>query len=606
MINKKGQVTIFIIIAIVLVAAVGLFFTFKDTFGQKSLPANIEPIYTSFLSCVEENTLAGISVLESQAGYIELPEFEPGSRYMPFSSELDFLGNPVPYWYYVSGNNIQKEQVPSKKEMANQLEKFIEAEMNDCVFDQYYGQGFRIEQGEAEARAVIRENKVDVNIDMRMSIERETESVLIREHDVSVDSKLGKLYNSAKKIYEQEQDELFLEEYAVDFLRLYAPVDGVELGCSPKVWNADEVFNDLENAIEANTLALRAKGGDEYFVKDLNVDLGVGVRFINSRDWPNGFEVQPSEGSFLMADPVGNQPGLGVLGFCYMPYHFVYNVRYPVLVQIYEDDETFQYPIAVVLQGNKPRESLQGSAAIAQGFGLCENKNTPIQVKTYDTELNPVNADISYECFGEICEIGKSPLEEAFPQCVNGNIIARAMGFEEARYMYSTTEAGNVEIIMDRLYTLPVMLKLDATSYDGNAMIHFVSDKGSKTVVYPDQKTVGLSEGEYEVQVYIYKNSALNLQATTVEQCVEVPRSGIAGVFGLRKDKCFDVDIPAQIISNVLSGGGKQTHYILESELRDSGFIEINAQGLKLPETLEDLQNNYILFEDKGLDITFK
>jgi rod shape-determining protein MreC len=31
--------------------------------------------------------------------------YEASSEYMPFSSQLDFLGNPVPYWYYISGNN---------------------------------------------------------------------------------------------------------------------------------------------------------------------------------------------------------------------------------------------------------------------------------------------------------------------------------------------------------------------------------------------------------------------------------------------------------------------------------------------------------------------
>ena len=125
-VGKKGQVTIFIIIAIVIVAGAVVFYIFKDSLIGVDVPENFEPIYASFLYCLEGDTLVGIDVLESQAGYIELPEFEPGSEYMPFSSQLDFLGNPVPYWYYVSGNNIQKEQVPSKGEMESSLESFIE------------------------------------------------------------------------------------------------------------------------------------------------------------------------------------------------------------------------------------------------------------------------------------------------------------------------------------------------------------------------------------------------------------------------------------------------------------------------------------------------
>ena len=136
--NKRGQVTIFIIIAIVLIAGFALFLAFKNDDTSVGLPASIEPVHTSFLSCIEEYSLVGIDILESQAGYIEVPDFEPGSSYMPFSNQLDFLGNPVPYWYYVSGNNIQKEQVPSKSDMENQLEQFVEEKVRNCVFDSFF------------------------------------------------------------------------------------------------------------------------------------------------------------------------------------------------------------------------------------------------------------------------------------------------------------------------------------------------------------------------------------------------------------------------------------------------------------------------------------
>ena len=72
------------------------------------------------MSCLEEEALLGISVLGSQGGYIDIPAFEPGSQYAPFSNQLDFLGNPIPYWYYVSSNGVQKEQVPKKSDMEKQ------------------------------------------------------------------------------------------------------------------------------------------------------------------------------------------------------------------------------------------------------------------------------------------------------------------------------------------------------------------------------------------------------------------------------------------------------------------------------------------------------
>ena len=611
--DKRGQVTIFIIIAVVIIGATIGYFAFKDSIKISNIPTNIEPVYTSFLSCLEEDISVGIDVIESQAGYITLPNFEPGSSYMPFSNQLDFLGNPVPYWYYVSGNNIQKEQIPSISKIEEQLEEFIEDEINTCRFDSYYDEGFEITQEIPKAKVNINDNNVEVNLNMNLNIEKANDTALIKNHKIIVKSKLGKLYNSARKIYENEQKTLFLENYAIDTLRLYAPVDGVELSCSPKTWIADDVFDELQDAIVANTLALKSKGGsyslrneeNKYFIIDLGVSED--VRFLNSKNWPNSFEVVPTEESVMIASPVGNQPGLGILGFCYAPYHFVYNVKYPVLIQIQDGEEIFQFPVAVVVQGNKPREALDASSVELGSPELCRFKNTLVKVNTYDTKLNPVIADISYECLGTKCDIGKtSSTDLEFPQCVNGYIVAESDGFVNSEYLYSTTEEGSVDIILDKLYEMNINLKLDGKEYNKDAIISFISDKSSKTIVYPEQKSVELSEGQYEVQVYIYKNSTLRLESTTSEQCMNVPKPGIIGIFGLTEEKCFEIVVPSQIVSSALSGGGKENYYILESELVDSNIIEINTRGLPIPKSVEELQNNYILFEEKDLDIIFK
>ena len=610
--NKKAQLTIFIIVAILIVGIAVAYFALRNVITQEKIPASIEPIYTSFLSCVEENLLTGIDILESQGGYIVMPEFESGSKYMPFSSQLDFLGNPIPYWYYVSGNNIQKEQVPTKTEMQNQIADFVENKIASCKFENYYEQGFEIITSTPDAKVSINNQDVEINFDMNLEINRGEENALIKNHKLIVSSNLGKLYDIAKDIYEQEQRTLFLENYGIDILRLYAPVDGVEITCSPKTWSADEVFNTLEEAIESNTQALKTKSSNyelideknKYFITD--IDTEAEVRFINSKEWSNGFDISPSEDNVLMAKPVGNQEGLGIMGFCYVPYHFVYNIKYPVLTQVSLGEEIFQFPMAIVIQGNKPRKALEVDAVSVKVPELCQYKNTPMEVKAYDTELNQIPADISYECFGTKCDIGQTPLEENFPQCVNGYILAEAEGFQDTKYLQSTTEEGSANIIMNKLYEKEIQLKFDGSEYTRDAIITFTSDASSNTIVFPAQKNISLAEGQYQVQVYIYKNSSIELAETTKQQCIDVPESGIVGFFGITKEKCFDIATPSQIVSNALHGGGTEDYYILESELINTEKIEINAESLPSPTTIEQLQTNYILFEEKGLDINFK
>lgn len=612
--NKKAQVTIFIIVGIVLLGAIILFFSFSGNLFGTNIPSSIEPFYNSFSFCVEEQMTLGASVLATQGGYLELPEFEGGSKHMPFSSQFDFLGNSIPYWYYVSGNNIQKEQVPSKREMEKQLESFLEDRVLDCLYYNFSDK-FEINAGNPKAVVSIGDKEISLNLDLNLDISSTEENFVITKHDLVVDSFLGTLYDSARKIYEHEQETLFLETYGLDVLRLYAPVDGVELTCSPKTWVAEDVLENVQKGLESNILALKVKDGnyelsskeDKYFVVDTEVEGD--VRFINSQNWPYSFDIAPTSGDLLMSNPVGNQEGLGVLGFCYVPYHFVYDLKYPVLVQISKDMEVFQFPLAVVISGNSPREALKSSSLASEDIGLCENKNTFVSVGVYDSSLNPIDADISYECFGISCEIGSTSngnLRGSFPQCLNGYILASAEGYKFEKYLFSSTDSGRAEIILDKLYEKEINLEMDGREFRDSAIITFVSENFVKSVVYPEQKSVELSEGQYEIQVYAFRNSSIKISETTKEQCVEIPQSGVGGFFGLTKEKCFDISFPAQIISNALSGGGVENYYVLEEELQNSIAIDINAESLPRPDSLEQLQENYILYEENGLEVKFR
>lgn len=604
--NKKGQVTIFIIIAMVIVTGVALFFITKSNLFTPQVPSNVQSAYLNFLSCLEEDTLVGIDVLESQAGYIQIPNYEIGTPSIPFSSQLDFVGSSIPYWYYVSGGNIPKEQIPSKTEMETELKNFIEEKIRQCNFQSYYEEGFEINQDDAEANVQINNNDVVVDMYMNLEIKKGEEVTLIKNHKIAVSSKLGTLYNSARVLYEKEKKEMFLENYGVDILRLYAPVDGVELTCGPKIWNTYDIFSSLQDAIEVNTFALSTQNpsteSEKYFFVEASIPTK--ARFITSKNWPMSFEVLPSEGNVLTAKPIGNQQGLGAAGLCFVPYHFVYDFNYPILIQVYEGEEVFQFPVAIVIRGNKPRTALNYTASKGVELELCPYKNVLTNIEVVDSNSNPINAEISYECLGENCYIGKASsgiLEEQFPQCVNGFISAEANGFANTRYQYSTTTEGNAQIVMNKLYDQDIKLKIDGANYQGEALIYFNSEENSQTISYPLQKKVNLSQGDYEISVYIYKNSSINLPETTTKECTKLPSSGILGIFGATQESCVDMKIPAQVISNALTAGGTANLYLEGSSLKNSNSIEIDTTNFGTPSSIEQLQNNYLIFETSKL-----
>lgn len=624
--NKRAQVTIFIIIAIVIVAGVLAYFVLSGKIGQRALPQELSPVYNYFLSCIEDETESAVLLMSSQGGHIDLPVFEPGSAYAPFSSQLDFLGTPVPYWYYVSGNGIVKQQVPSKALMEQQLENYIQKNVLSCSFSSFTEQGFEVDIGEeASADVSIKDNKIDISVSVPLNLVFGEISAVRNKHNVGVSSRLGKFYTLAQKIYDSEQKNLFLEEYGIDVLRLYTPVDGVELTCSPKIWLKQEIENEFRGALEANIQSIKIKGDyyslanqeNKYFVQDLgqNLNEGESINLLYSGFWPTKFDVYPEEDP-MIAKPVGNQAGLGLLGFCYVPYHFVYDVSYPVLIQIYDSEEMFQFPIAVVIDKNLARKGLEGEAVGETESELCKYKNQEIEVYTYNTELDAVEADIDFECLGQRCALGKTQLadnnSDAYlsgfaPQCANGFIVAEADGYARKRYQVSTNTENSFNIILDKLHNLTVELRVDDKLTSDYAIIDFISEDGlnSQTVAWPDQQEIKLSEGQYDVRVYVYKNSSIKIPALKDEKCVESPKAGILGLFGQTEEKCFPIEIPAQELSNVVSGGGKGQDYLVESEL-EKGKIVIKVQSIPLPKSLEELQDSYNLLEVKPVYLEFE
>lgn len=603
--GKKGQVTIFVIVAILIIVAGLSYFMFRDVSKKEVIPTSIEPVNTQFVQCIEDYTLEGISLLEANGGHIDSVDFSPGSRYYPSSSKLTFAGAEIPYWFYVSGAGISRTQVPELEDMEKELSSYLEDKIKLCSLQNFINDGYNIEKGLPIANVFIQDDYVDVSLDMNLFIQKGDEASSITSHETRINSNLGTLYSEAKGVFEKENTDYFLENYSIDVLRLYTPVDGVELTCSPMVWSANEIYNNLTEALEVNTMSLTNIGpNDDYFVLDLSTEAK--ISFMYSKDWPTYFEVNPTDNGVLVAKPVGNEQGLGILGFCYVPYHFVYNLRHPVMVRLEKDGESFQFPTMVLIEGNVPRTSRKGESIASNAPELCNYKNSEISVSVYDTDLNPVDAEIRFDCFGSTCDIGTTSngeLKENFPQCVNGFINTKAEGYQDSRTIFSTVNEGSLVVILDKLYEKDLELNFGGKKYSGNAIVTFSGEDETKTIIYPEQKSINLSQGFYNISVMLFEESTLKLPESSEEYCIDAPRSGLLGLAGLTQKQCSTITVPSQLISNALVGGGETVYSFVDSDLSSSEKIIIVGDEINVPTSLDELQNNYILIDTNALEV---
>jgi len=630
MFNSKAQLTVFVIIALLLVVGVGGYFVVKNYFPA-TIPASIQPLYDYYLSCLEKTTSDGTSIMASQGGYIDLPDFYSGSEYAPFSSQLGFMGLGIPYWYYISANGVAKEQIPTKASMEAQLGKYIKEEANRCDFSDFRNQGYDVTlEVPSAAKAKITADSVQVSLSQRLVVDYGETHFILSSHSFEEDSEIGSLYDTAKQIYSYEKNKMFLENYSLDVLYTYAPVDGVLLQCSPALWNPQDVATKLKDALSVNIGAIKMNGEyytsknkyTNYFItgRDSSIKLmNQQVSFQYSPAWPSRIEIWPTENNMMKAEPIGAQQGLGTLGFCYVPYKFVYDVYFPVLVQVFNKNnpqEIFQFPFAVVISKNTARAA--GTVEyLEQEETICDKANSDLIVNTYNINLEPVEADIEFKCLNDVCNLGKTELSNStgiaslntlVPQCINGIVSAKAEGYKEKRYMISTNEQNSAEIVLDKEYTLSLEIYVDniLTNELSVLLVNEKIEDASKyvnSVSYPFSKKITISEGDYRFELKVYKNSQIKIPATTTTQCVTAPREGVLGLLGLKEEKCTDLTVPSQTLTNYVYAGGKQNQYILPDQLANAKVFRVYARSVPTPQNVEQAQGNYDAVEGKNLEI---
>jgi len=595
--SKKAQVTLFIILAIIIVAlAFATYFIVTKT----SLITTENDVETYFRTCVDEKVKEVVSTAELQGGYLELPVFEPGSEVFPFSNYFNFLALDIPYWYYVSGNGIQRVQHPEITQIEDQFADYLKPYIKDCTNFEKLNKfsSLNITYGDIENISIkIMPDYVESSITMPLTVKGQDVDFRKSEHKINTKTSFGSLYNDASTLFEQEKDTTVLEQYSLDIIHNYAPVEGLEISCVPKIWQKSQVQDDLKLALQENIQELKVSGSDyslaekenKYFVIDSPIKKQ--VNFLYLKNWPTKIDVWPNQGALLKAEPIGDQASLGFLGFCLIPYHFVYDASFPVLIQVSSGTEIFQFPVLVVIEKMSPR-NLSSNETNPIEFDIC---STPGQLGTIFTnsENNPIASDISYRCLKQTCEVGKTNvsgnearLTTDFPKCVNGYVVAKSEGYKEAEVLVSTNEPFILSINLEKLYNLSLELNTVAGE---SAIISFNSTAYSTNVIYPQQRTIEIPEGNYNVRVQIYKQSELSLGTQETEKCISVPASGIPGMMGITTEQCYNLTLPASQLANVPTGGGYSDFFVTSTELKSSDKIKIQAEKFDVPKSAEEV-----------------
>lgn len=189
--EKRGQVTIFIIIVIIIVAIVAVLFLFKDRLGgDKKGDLDVAPIVNFIQSCMDETLNSSIYAVAENGGY-------SGYSYLSRESNEGGVG------YYILEN---KNYFPSKELVENQIKEHFDRKFFLCINGFYNFENYGIEQGMLDSYIEVGENEVRLIVEYPLRIKQGESISLVKDFNSVVASRLGVVYDSVSDYMIQQKN----------------------------------------------------------------------------------------------------------------------------------------------------------------------------------------------------------------------------------------------------------------------------------------------------------------------------------------------------------------------------------------------------------------
>ena len=175
---KKAQITIFIILAVIILALItGVFLIYNNDIIGISDESQINSFVNS---CLDQSLVRSFNDFSLQATNYE--------------NNLDF-GNSIflniTYYYYEGENRL-----PKIDELEIQLEIYSEKYFEECVngFEDFKEQGFQIKEGNKEFGVIIKDKIVEIKLDYPLTVTKDRKTTELRNFKSKLDFDFMKIY----------------------------------------------------------------------------------------------------------------------------------------------------------------------------------------------------------------------------------------------------------------------------------------------------------------------------------------------------------------------------------------------------------------------------
>src|SRR3989338_2004068 len=530
---RKAQASIFIILGIIIVAATLIFFFIKGSIEREEIAPGlsmiVEELPTEFLplrpfveNCIQKTATEGLIKLGNSGGYIYTAALKPGKEgtdgdSITFSSNSDLV---VPYWFYMDSDNncagkcsFSSRQINLRQgrgdSIEGQLSRYVDEKLNECI-DSFNGLkelNYNVEElGRAKSKVVVASSNLVISLEYPVRISREGISSEVRNFHSSLDVNLEKIYNAAEYLAGLQKDYRFLEQQALNIIVGFSAKDkeklppmsdsAFEVGSKTR-WRKAEVRNSVSNLLSSYVPVLRVEDSvnwkeidtgdafiDELYNSGMTIPRGEStdellIDFNYLGFWKEYFnlncngEICKPESAFIDLLPIGLQR-----------YNFVYDISYPVLVEIEDESAfnergyTFRFMLESNVRDNKAVQATyipyptQGGNSDECDESTWSSGTATITIKDSFTGEGIDEADAVYTCVEESCSLGKTEdgeLITKLPVCLGGTIRLLKEGYGTSYTDYDMGDRdSNLEINMNPERIIKVEIRKKLLMKDNN------------------------------------------------------------------------------------------------------------------------------------------
>ncbi|RMF54786.1 hypothetical protein D6745_04080 [Candidatus Woesearchaeota archaeon] len=240
--KKRGQITLFLIIGIVLVFSTAVILFIRGNIGSlkpgvekgEEVPYEIQPVKEFVDKCIDSVAYEAIQQLGMGGGYINPVDIPSDLEISPFAVDSDVLiyePQYLPYWHYVDNNFVVRSNRPSLKKVSDgdnsvesQLEHYMNANLKACTRGFSDFEQFEVSEGVVKTDVKITKNNVvfKVNYPLQVNVKGSPTTYSVSKFVRNADVNLKGLWDFATEIINFERESTFIENIVKDLIVLYA------------------------------------------------------------------------------------------------------------------------------------------------------------------------------------------------------------------------------------------------------------------------------------------------------------------------------------------------------------------------------------------------